>query len=327
MKVLVLRHGGSIDNFEMMEIEKPEIKDTEVLVKVHTVSLNPSDYQTAEFMEELPAPVVLGIDVAGEIVAVGKKVNRFSVGQRVFYLRRIDNPNGGFAEYAVSDEKYLCEIPKEMSYTQAAVLPGAGMTAWHIMYDRLLLREGKTILIHGGAGGVGSYLLQMAKYEGLKVITTCSERNFDYVKRLGADYVIDYHAKDVYNQVLSLTGNLGVDYVVNTVSSASATEDLKVMKFGSALAAVAGMPDLSGWKFYDKGMTVHEIAFGGYLTCPDEDLQKVPEKTGAALSKMVSTGCIQVPKLCEIDFTEIPYYLHKMKEHQVSGKIVAKICD
>lgn len=325
MKALVLQHGGSISNLQFEDIEIPNIKSDELLIKVHAVSLNPSDYQTAEFLGELSTPIVLGLDIAGEVVAVGENVKKFFIGQRVFYLRRMDNPHGGFAEYAVATEKFLCEIPKELDYIQAAVLPGAGMTAYHIMYNRFKLHEGRTILIHGGAGGVGSYLIQIAKLNGLSVITTCSERNITYVKQLGADFAIDYKKENVYQSVYEITNHLGVDYVVNTVDGKSATEDMKIMNFGSELAAVAGLPNMAEWKFYDKGISIHEIAFGNYLTCSDEQLQTIPAQTAKALSRLVADNKIRVPEIQKIKFEEIRDYLQQIKEKKIHGKVVANI--
>ncbi|HIT90652.1 MAG TPA: zinc-binding dehydrogenase [Candidatus Merdenecus merdavium] len=325
MKALVLQHGGSIKNLQFEDIPVPKIKANELLIKVHAVALNPSDYQTAEALGELSFPIVLGLDVAGEVVAMGEDVKRFSIGQRVFFLRKMDNPHGGFAEFAVTPESFLCEIPKELDYIQASALPGAGMTAYHIMYDRFKLHAGKTILIHGGAGGVGSYLIQMAKLNGLRVITTCSRENEVYVKQLGADFIIDYKKENIYERINEITHHLGVDYVVNTISGESSTKDMKIMKFGCELAAIAGLPDMTGWKFYDKGISIHEIAFGNYLTSPDKEIQAVPAKTAQALSKLVADEKIKVPEIQKIKFEEIPKYLHLMKERKTHGKVVASM--
>lgn len=172
---------------------------------------------------------------------------------------------------------------------------------------------------------MGSYLIQMAKLHQMKVITTCSKKNFDYVEELGADYVIDYKTENVYERINKITGHVGVDYVVNTVNGDSATKDLNIMKFGGELAAVAGLPDLSDWKFYDQRISIHEIAFGNYLTYPDEEIQKVPARTAQALCSLVAEGSIRVPEITKISSAEIPDYLHRMKEKKVRGKVVARL--
>src|SRR5699024_7232455 len=104
MKAFVLRHGGNIKNMRFEELEIPAVKPDELLVRVHAVSLNPSDYQTAEYLGELETPVVLGLDIAGEVMKAGENIKTPVIGKRVFYLREINNPYGGFAEYAVTPE-------------------------------------------------------------------------------------------------------------------------------------------------------------------------------------------------------------------------------
>lgn len=176
MKALVLQTGGSLDGFCVKQIDKPVIKPDELLIKVHAVGLNPSDYQTAEYLTGNHLSRILELDVAGEVVEVGVEVQGFAVGERVFYLRQIDNPYGSFAQYATSPDRLVAKIPNKVSYEQAATLPGAGFTAYHIMKQRFHLTAGKTIFIQGGAGGMGSYAIQLAKLAGLRVISTCAKK-------------------------------------------------------------------------------------------------------------------------------------------------------
>lgn len=325
MKALLLRQGGSIDYLQIEDVEIPKINKDELLIKVHAVSLNPSDYQTIEFIKDVPIPIVLGLDIAGEVVQIGDHVKDFKVGDRVFYLREITNPNGGFAQYSVTPAKFACKIPEDLDYVQAAALPGAGMTAYHIIYDRFKIKKDRNILIHGGAGGVGSYLIQMAKLNGLKVLTTCLKRDFDYVKALGADIAIDFQNEAVYPRVLQETHQKGVDYIVNMIGSQSASADFEIMNFGCEIAVTAGLPDFKKWKFYDKGISMHEIAFGAYLTYPDIEVQKIPAQTAHHLSLLVASGKIKIPHIQTIKLEDIPSALYQIKEGKSHGKIVAKI--
>ena len=160
MKGLILKNGGSIDGFELCKIKEPQCQDNELLVKVMATGLNPSDYQTAKHLKGDSLNIILGLDVAGIVEKVGDKCKEFKKGERVFFLREISNPYGGFAEYAVTPAKFACKIPEGLSFTEAAMLPGAGFTAYHIMEQRFHLMPGRTILIQGGAGGVGSYAIQ-----------------------------------------------------------------------------------------------------------------------------------------------------------------------
>ena len=324
MKALVLEKGGTIDGFIEKEIEIPQIKDDELLIKVHTVSLNPSDYQTAEYWQGAANNSVLGLDVAGVVAEVGKNVDKFKKGDRVFYMRALNNPNGGFAEFSVTPERFACKIPDNITDIEAAVLPGA----YHIMYQRFHLIEGKTILIHGGAGGLGSYAIQLAKLNNLKVLTTCSERDREYVQKLGADVVIDFRKEDVYKRIKEETNNQGVNYVISSISAEGATKDLDIMMFGAEMAAVQGLPKLDQWRFYEKGISIHEIAFGVFQTYPNEKIQSVPVTIAKALSLLVSEKKINIPKTTKISLRDIPTWLKKIKAGEVVGKVVVDLnCD
>lgn len=325
MKALVLKTGGSIDGFQIAELPTPAIKDDELLVKVHATGMNPSDYQTAEFLQGENLGIVLGLDVAGEVAAVGAAVKHFKVGDRVFYIRALDNPYGGFAEYSVTPERFACRIPDEMSFGDAAMLPGAGFTAYHIMMQRFHLVQDRTILIQGGAGGVGSYAIQIAKRYGLKVITTCMERDKDYVLSLGADVAIDFQNEDVYGRIKEETDGKGLDYALSSIGVQGATRDFEALRFGGELAITAGLPNFAGWKFYDRGITLHEIAFGGYLTAQDMELQKVPAQVGEALAKMVSSGEIHTPQCRALNLEEVPDGLRLIKAGEVTGKLIVKV--
>lgn len=325
MKALVLEKGGSIDGFVEKEINVPDIKEDELLIKVHAVALNPSDYQTAEYLEGDNLNIILGLDVVGEVVKAGKSVSKFKKGDLVFYLREINNPNGGFAEYAVTPERFACKVPDNMNAIEAATLPGAGFTAYHIMLQRFHLKEGKTILIHGGAGGVGSYAIQLAKLHNLKVLTTCLKRDMEYVKNLGADVAIDFQNEDVYNRIKEETDCKGVDYVVSTIGTEGATKDLEIMRFGAEIAVTSGLPNFEQWKFYDKGITVHEIAIGMYLTYDDKKIQEVPATIAKELSQLVSEKKINLPKMTKISLDEVPVWLKKIKTGGIVGKVLVEM--
>lgn len=325
MKALVLEKGGSIDGFCVKDIEIPEIKPDELLVKVHATGLNPSDFQTAEYMQGEGLNLVLGLDIAGEVAKVGSEVTGFNIGDRVFYLRKIDNPNGGFAEYAVTPERFVSKIPEGVSYEQAATLPGAGFTAYHIMEQRSHTVAGRTILIQGGAGGVGSYAIQLSKLAGLRVITTCLGRDLEYVRSLGADVAIDFQNEDVYARISEETNGEGVDYALSSIGSKGATADLKILRFGGELAVTAGLPEFDGWKFYERGISLHEVAFGGYLTSQDEALQRIPAQIGKNLVSLLKEDKIHAPKMTKIGIEDIPANLRLMKAGEVTGKIVVTI--
>lgn len=325
MRAMCFTEGGDISHLSIQELERPSIGEDELLVRVHATAMNPSDYQTLEYLGKVEQPVILGLDITGEVVECGSAVTDFQAGDRVVYLRQVLNPYGGYGEYSVTPAKFACRVPDALTDEQAAVLPGAGMTAYHIMHQRFHLQSGKTILIQGGAGGVGSYAIQMAKQAGLRVLTSCLGRDAAYVHELGADVAIDFTQEDVCARVLEETDGAGVDYILSMVGSAIATKDLGLLRFGGELAVTAGLPDFSGWKFYERGLTVHEIAFGIYLTSPDERDNRVPARILEALSGMMERGEVRAPKTEVIAMEQIPEYLRKIKAGQITGKVVVRI--
>ena len=327
MKALVLKNGGSIDGLQIADMPIPEFQEDELLIRVKATSLNPSDYQTAEYMTGENLDIVLGLDVAGVVEKTGKNCQKYKPGDRVFFLREIANPYGGFAEYAIAPEKFVCKVPDELSFVEAAVLPGAGFTAYHILEQRFHLIAGRTILIQGGAGAVGSYAIQLAKLHGLRVITTCLGRDIPYVLELGADEAIDFQNENVYERISLLTQGQGVHYVLSTIGSDGATKDLSILRFNGELAVTSGLPDFKDWVFYNKGISIHEIAFGQFLSIQDKEMNRVPVEIGERLAKLVVDHQIRLPKIQKILLEETINYLKEIKAGNITGKVVIEFND
>lgn len=154
MKALILEKPGELDSLTVVtNREIPEPKDNEIRVKVYAAGLNPSDYQVAEYDGlESEKKRVLGLEIAGIVDAVGSSVNNFKIGDRVYYLRSINNLDGGFAEYSVTTAHTASKLPDEVPFELAAVVPAAGYTAYQAIMQKLKPQSGGTILIHGGAG-------------------------------------------------------------------------------------------------------------------------------------------------------------------------------
>ena len=173
----------------------PQARDGEVLIRVHAAGINPVDWKIREgrFNDMIPTtfPRVLGWDVSGVVESVGRGVSRLAVGDEVF--SRPDNSrDGAYAEYIVVAEFEVARKPKSIDHVHAAALPYAGLTAWQSLFDAAGLSAGQRVLIHGAAGGVGHLAVQLAKWKGAHVIGTASERNHDFLRKLGVDQVIEY---------------------------------------------------------------------------------------------------------------------------------------
>lgn len=219
MKAQILKSFGSPDSFELCEVPKPVPHTGQVLVRVHATSINPLDYQVrrGDYADLVPLPAITGHDVSGVVEAIGPGVTNFAPGDEVWYTPQIFDGPGSYAEYHVAAENIVAKKPLSLSHLEAASLSLVGGTAWEALTVRAALRVGESILIHGGAGGVGHVAIQLAKAMGAKVFTTVREANAEFVKRMGADVIIDYEKEDYVDAIMRETARRGVDVVFDTL--------------------------------------------------------------------------------------------------------------
>ena len=205
MKAIVQTEYGSPDVLSLEEVDKPAVKDNGVLVRVHASSVNSADWHLMRgtpFIARLafglrqPKFKTLGIDVAGRVEAVGQNVTQFRPGDDVF--GDISECGfGGFAEYVCVPQDALALKPENISFEQAAAVPGAALTALHALCKSGQIQAGQRVLINGASGGVGSFAVQIAKAFGAEVTAVCSTKKMDMVRSIGADHIIDYTQTDV----------------------------------------------------------------------------------------------------------------------------------
>lgn len=213
MKAIVLKNFGGLENLELKETELRKPNHGEIVVKVKAISLNPVDYKIRVngTWAGLKAPAILGYDAAGTVEQAGDGVTDFAAGDEVFYTTPIHgNAEGTYAEYNIVNAAIVAKKPANLSFEESAAIPLAGGTAWEGIVRRLDVRPGETILIHSGAGGVGSFAVQFAHLAGARVIATSSPGNFDTLKELGADIAVDYNG-DVTKAVMEATDGAGAD--------------------------------------------------------------------------------------------------------------------
>ena len=225
MKAIVLKSFGGPDAFELREVPKPVPGTGQVLVRVHATSINPLDYQVrrGDYPDSVPLPGITGHDVSGVVEEVGPGVTAFSPGDEVWYTPQIFDGPGSYAEYHVAAESIIGKKPPSLSHLEAASLTLVGGTAWEALVARAALRVGESILVHGGAGGVGHVAIQLAKAMGAQVFTTVREANFEFARSLGADVVIDYEKEDYVDAIMRVTGGRGVDVVFDTIGGNALT--------------------------------------------------------------------------------------------------------
>ncbi|MED7669857.1 zinc-dependent alcohol dehydrogenase family protein [Pseudomonas moraviensis subsp. stanleyae] len=219
MKAMILKSFGGPDSFELSDVAKPVPQAGQVLVRVHATSINPLDYQVrrGDYPDLVPLPAITGHDVSGVVEAVGPGVSAFAPGDEVWYTPQIFDGQGSYAEYHVAAESIIARKPAALSHLEAASLSLVGGTVWEALTVRAVLRVGESILIHGGAGGVGHVAIQVAKAMGARVFTTVREANADFVRSLGADVVIDYTQEDYVEAIMRETAGHGVDVVFDTI--------------------------------------------------------------------------------------------------------------
>ncbi|QXI24931.1 zinc-dependent alcohol dehydrogenase family protein [Pseudomonas iranensis] len=219
MKAMILKSFGGPDSFELSDVPKPVPQAGQVLVRVHATSINPLDYQVrrGDYPDLVPLPAITGHDVSGVVEAIGPGVSAFAPGDEVWYTPQIFDGQGSYAEYHVAAENIIARKPASLSHLEAASLSLVGGTVWEALTVRAVLRVGESILIHGGAGGVGHVAIQVAKAMGARVFTTVREANADFVRSLGADVVIDYTQEDYVEAIMRETAGHGVDVVFDTI--------------------------------------------------------------------------------------------------------------
>lgn len=219
MKAIVLNQFGGPESFALRDVPKPVPQAGQVLVRVHATSINPLDYQVrrGDYPDLVPLPAITGHDVSGVVEAVGPGVTAFAPGDEVWYTPQIFEGQGSYAEYHVAAEGIVGRKPASLSHLEAASLTLVGGTAWEALVVRAALRVGESVLVHGGAGGVGHVAIQLAKAMGARVYTTVRSENAEFVRGLGADVTIDYEKEDYVDAVMRASGGRGVDVVFDTI--------------------------------------------------------------------------------------------------------------
>jgi NADPH:quinone reductase-like Zn-dependent oxidoreductase len=262
MNAIVIHQYGGRSVLSMEQIDIPTPGNGELLVKVFACGVNPVDYKIRAGMIGLPRefPSVLGYDVSGRVAKVGEGVNRFKPDDDVFFSGQITD-NGGYAEYCVVNENIVARKPENISHPAAATIPLSGQTAWEALFERAGVQAGESVLIHAGAGGVGSLAIQLAKWKGLTVFTTASQpQHIEMARQFGADHVINYKEADFVEAVHQQTNGDGVDVVFDTVGGDVFGRNFEALKvYGRAVCIVereAPYPLLGAWF---KNATLHTL--------------------------------------------------------------------
>ncbi|THD63721.1 MAG: NADP-dependent oxidoreductase [Bradyrhizobium sp.] len=240
MRAYVLKHYGGPEGSLLSDVPAPAPRPRDILVEVRAAGLNPVDFKFRQ--GKLRAilrprlPFVLGNELAGEVIAVGSDVTRFRVGDRVF-ARVAKDRAGAFAEQACVDQDDAAHMPRNLDFTAAAAVPLAGLTALQALREELQVKPGQKVFISGGAGGVGTFAIQIAKWLGAHVTTTASKRGEALVRSLGCDEVIDYTLQDIS----SVEGRFDAGF--DLIGGKTLEQMFEIMKPGTRIVSVAALPE------------------------------------------------------------------------------------
>ncbi len=277
MRALVLKRYARSDQIAFVDIPRPVPKPDEILVQVHAAGLNPIDNMipkgTFKPILRLQLPATLGSDLAGVAVEVGSRVTRFKPGDAVFASIFDLSGTGALADFALVPESAAALKPANLDFVQAASIPMVGLTSWQALKERARVKPGQKVFVPAGAGGIGTFAIQLAKYLGAKVGTTTSTGNVDLVRSLGADEVIDYK-KQQFEDVLR-----DYDAVLGTVRGDAIGKSLRILKPGSSVVSLVGPPDAAFARA--RGMTFFMAFLFGLLS---RKIIRHASKRGAAYS-------------------------------------------
>ena len=260
MRAVVATRFGGPEVLEEQEVETPTPADGQLLVRIIATSTNPLDAKLRQDGGRLglAPPFILGYDASGVVEAVGPCVAGFAPGDEVYYTPEfVGNRQGTYAEYEAVPAAIVAKKPRSLSHEEAAAVPLAGGTAWEAIVRRLRVSIGETVLVHGGAGGVGSFAVQLAKACGARVLASAGPDHQETLRQLGVDVAIDYRRQDPAGIALEQTGGVGVDAVFDTVGRNIVASLPATRPFGRLATILAVVGDLTA--AYIRNLTIHGI--------------------------------------------------------------------
>ncbi|UJB42849.1 NADP-dependent oxidoreductase [Streptomyces sp. A1-5] len=300
---------------QLMELPQPEPGPGEVLVRLAAAGLNPVDWKLADGMfgdaVKVSFPLILGTDGAGEVVAVGSGVRRFTVGDPVFgQFQRPDRGGGSYAEFAVAEEGAIALAARSVTYATSAAVPTAGMTAYNLV-EETRIGEGRRVLIVGATGGVGTFATQLAAGRGAEVIATARPSKAELMRALGAAETVDHTAGPVADQVLAAHPD-GVDVLIDMTSDAAGFVELtRTVREGGVAVSLIGSADADV-------LTEHNLRGFNFVNRPSPQLLEI-------LAGHLDAGRLTVLVGLEVPLEGAPEALAASRTGRAQGKTVLAI--
>jgi NADPH:quinone reductase len=344
MKAMVTEKFGGPENFRWKDWPDPEVKPGEVLIRVRAISVNPVDFKMRSGHLPIPLPDVLGRDVAGTVETVGEGVVGFDSGDEVFAVLFGPRSNGAYAEYVSTPAPFVCRKPKGLSFQQAACLGVAGMTAYDAVVNKSKIQSGDTVLVAGGAGGVGSFAIPLMRYFGTESIiaTAGGQESYDHlVNSLGiaGEHILRYRElglEQIKNRVRELTAGRGVSVAFDFVGGEMKKMCFDATGFDGRIVSIVEEPpefDLNIWRadispFFAKSGTYHFVALSARARNGASVDWSVYRPIMSDLASLVETNTITLPKATELGelSEETISRAHSLLEAgHVKGKLVLTV--
>ena len=304
LAVQIQRFGGP-EVLTVHEIATPVPADGELLVRVEAAGVNPVDTGArsgrAAALTAAEPPYIPGFDISGEVVATGPGVSGFDIGDAVYAMLDLRR-GGGYAQYTLVKQSEVADRPANLTHQEAASLPLVALTAWQALFDTADLQAGETVLIHGGAGGVGSIAVQLAKWRGARVIATASDYNQAFLRELGVDVPVDYRNQRFEDFATD------VDVVLDTVGGDTQVRSLSVLRPGGILVSLVGLTT----EAQNPPPGIRAVAI---LVRPDgEQLSQI--------GQLLETEILQPVVSYRFDFSAAPEAHRQSETRRTRGKIV-----
>ena len=330
MKAVMIDRYGGPEVLYIGEAPKPSPEPGDVLIRVACASINPADWKVREgmlpFTDALGFPLIQGMDNSGIVEAIGEGVAQFKPGDRVLSLSHMAFGKGGsYAEYLLCPEPRVAHLPDNLSFAEGAAIPIACASASSTIVDAAGVKPGDKVFFNGAAGGVGSYGIQFLRYLGAEVAATCSARNVEYVRGLGANRVIDYTSEDI-SEALQVWAPEGVDHVIDAVGPTTLPRDLpRLVRPGGSIIVILNLQ--CGPEYFDL-----ELA-------ESRNVRVVDNISGAGISDhiwgqvmafrqclaAIAEGAVKVPPIQVFPMNQVADVQRLVEGGHVRGKVVIEI--
>ncbi len=323
--ILCTKPQDDLSTTRLTDVDVKQPGSGEVLVRVEAVSLNPVDWKlctgVAPWWHE---PRIVGLDAAGVIETIGAGVTGWSAGERVVWHGNLGR-DGVFAEFAVTPVHVMSRIPGTVSFTDAAAIPCAGYTAYQGLVRKARIQSGETIVVQGATGGAGGFAVQIAKATGLHVIALAKTEDAEWARRLGADAVLDYRSDSLSAEIRAANGGGGADIMFEVVNPGDARKSLDLLRYNGQLVTIDPLPLLEHTPAYTYAASIHEVALGGAYAAGHIATQCDFAAIGDEMLRLMANGTLDSMITETLQFEQIPSALHRLRQRQVKGKLVAVV--